>query len=217
MEVLIEILLEFIVTVVFEIIVEGALGFAYWFLFKSRLPKVVKAVSWILITGGIIWSGYSFAMICMTDGAGVVGTVVTILITLVTLGVLYWAVITTYLKISKLKKYGQENILGNEYKIIIEHYRGDEIYEHPGQTYQECVGYIQDKYDQWGNRQKAYLLSNAKNNVDTFEGKVVAIVHRNNGENIWVLNTDKMDEMSRREIKKKVKFLEQYYDSEIFI
>lgn len=122
MEVLIEILLEFIVTVVFEVIVEGAMGFAYWFLFKSRLPKIVKAFSWVLITGGILWSGYLFVRICMRDGAGVVGTVITILITLVTLGVLYWAVISTYLKISKLRKYGQENIIGNKYKVVIEHF-----------------------------------------------------------------------------------------------
>lgn len=215
MEVLIEILLEFIVTVVFEVIMEGALGFAYWFLFKSRLPKVVKVFSWILITVGIIWSGYSFAMICMKDGAGVVGAVITTLITLVTLGVLYWAVISTYIKISKLKKYGQENVLGNKYKIIIEHYKEEEIYEHPGHIYEQCMGYIQDQYDQCGNRQKAYLLD-AKNNVDASEGVAVAIVRRNNGENIWVLNADKMDRVSRRKIKKKIEFLEQYYESKIF-
>lgn len=215
MEVLIEILLEFIVTVIFEVIMESALGFAYWFLFKSRLPKVVKAFSWILITGGIIWSGYSFAMICMKDGAGVVGAVITTLITLVTLGVLYWAVISTYIKISKLKKYGQENVLGNKYKIIIEHYKEEEIYEHPGHIYEQCMGYIQDQYDQCGNRQKAYLLD-AKNNVDASEGVAVAIVRRNNGENIWVLNADKMDRVSRRKIKKKIEFLEQYYESKIF-
>lgn len=215
MEVLIEILLEFIVTVIFEVIMESALGFAYWFLFKSRLPKVVKAFSWILITGGIIWSGYSFAMICMKDGAGVVGAVITTLITLVTLGVLYWAVISTYIKISKLKKYGQENVLGNKYKIIIEHYKEEEIYEHPGHIYEQCMGYIQDQYGQCGNRQKAYLLD-AKNNVDASEGVAVAIVRRNNGENIWVLNADKMDRVSRRKIKKKIEFLEQYYESKIF-
>ncbi len=215
MEVLIEILLEFIVTVVFEVIMEGALGFAYWFLFKSRLPKVVKVFSWILITVGIIWSGYSFAMICMKDGVGIVGAVITTLITLVTLGVLYWAVISTYIKISKLKKYGQENVLGNKYKIIIEHYKEEEMYEHPGHIYEQCMGYIQDQYDQWGNRQKAYLLLDAKNNVDAFEGVVVAIVHRNNGENIWVLNADKIDRVSRRKIKKRIEFLEQYYESEI--
>lgn len=215
MEVLIEILLEFIVTVVFEVIMEGALGFAYWFLFKSRLPKAVKVFSWILITVGIIWSGYSFAMICMKDGAGVVGAVITTLITLVTLGVLYWAVISTYIKISKLKKYGQENVLGNKYKIIIEHYKEEEIYEHPGHIYEQCMGYIQDQYDQCGNRQKAYLLD-AKNNVDASEGVAVAIVRRNNGENIWVLNADKMDRVSRRKIKKKIEFLEQYYESKIF-
>lgn len=215
MEVLIEILLEFIVTVVFEVIVEGAMGFAYWFLFKSRLPKVVKAFSWILITGGIIWAGYSFALICMEDDAGVVGTGVTILITLVTLGVLHWAVISTYIKISKLRKYGQENVLGNVYKMVIEHFRGEKIYEHPGHIYEQCMGYIQNQYDQWGNRQKAYLLLDAKDNVDAFEGVVVAIVHRNNGENIWVVNTDKMDVISRRKIKKKINFLEKYYNSEI--
>ena len=216
MEVLIEILLEFIVTVVFEVIVEGALGFAYWFLFKSRLPKVVKAFSWILITGGIIWSGYSFARICMRDGAGVVGTVITILITLVTLGVLYWAVISTYLKISKLRKYGQENIIGNKYKVVIEHFREEEVYEHPGHIYEQCMGYVQEQYDQWGNKQKAYLLLDAKDNVDAFEGVVVAIVHRNTGENIWVVDADKNDMMSRRKIKKKIDFLEKYYESEIF-
>lgn len=215
MEVLIEILLEFIVTVVFEVIVEGAMGFAYWFLFKSRLPKVVKAFSWILITGGIIWVGYSFAVMCLEGDSGIVGAVIATLITLVTLGVMYWAVIYTYLKISKLKKYGQENVLGNVYKMVIEHFRGEEIYEHPGHIYEQCIGYIQNQYDQWGNKQKAYLLLDAKDNVDAFEGIVVAIVHRNNGENIWVVNTDKMDVISRRKIKKKVNFLEKYYDSEI--
>lgn len=123
-------------------------------------------------------------MICMKDGVGIVGAVITTLITLVTLGVLYWAVISTYIKISKLKKYGQENVLGNRYKIIIEHYKEEEMYEHPGHIYEQCMGYIQDQYNQWGDKQKAYLLLDAKNNVDAFEGVVVAIVHRNNGENI---------------------------------
>ena len=210
-----EVLFEIIFEIIGNIVIEGALAFAYWFVFKSKVPGMIKAILFLLINGGILWISYKLCVqYFASEGIGEV--VIIVLVTLLILGVMNWSIISTYIRVNKLRKYGQEDVIGKEFKMIIEHHRGEAIYGYPGQKYELCMGYIEGKYDKQGNKQKAYLLLDTKEDVNGVKAVVVAIIHRNNGENLWVLNASTTD-IGDKKIREKVDFLEQYYDSEVLM
>ena len=91
-------------------------------------------------------------------------------------------------------------------------------YFHHGTTYPINYGYIEGIIAGDGEEQDVYILSNLPENqkvLQTFTGKLIAIVHRKDDvEDKWVL-TSPTENFTKSEIEKAVHFQEQYFDSEI--
>lgn len=91
-------------------------------------------------------------------------------------------------------------------------------YIHHGTTYPINYGYIEGIIAGDVEEQDVYILSNLPENqkaLQTFTGKLIAIVHRKDDvEDKWVL-TSPTENFTKSEIEKAVHFQEQYFDSEI--
>ncbi len=77
-------------------------------------------------------------------------------------------------------------------------------------------GYVKGVLAEDGEEQDAYILG-VDEPVEQFIGKVIAVVHRNDDvEEKWVVAPDGIF-FTRDQIWEKVKFQEQYFDSEIIL
>ena len=90
---------------------------------------------------------------------------------------------------------------------------------HPEQKdmyYPINYGYVAGIMAPDGEEQDAYILGIDKA-VESFTGKIIAIIHRlDDVEDKWVVCPESMT-FSREEIMEKVKFQEQYFQSEIIM
>lgn len=85
-----------------------------------------------------------------------------------------------------------------------------------GTVYPVNYGFVEGVIAGDGEEQDVYIISKEINEeLVTFEGEVVAVIYRKDDiEDKWVV-TKIGEKLSRKEIKKSVEFLEQYFDSEI--
>lgn len=88
--------------------------------------------------------------------------------------------------------------------------------EHKDIYYPINYGYIEGIMAADGEEQDAYIIG-VDEPVETFTGKVIAVVHRNDDvEEKWVVCPENMT-FTKEEIWEFVKFQEQYFDSEIIM
>ncbi|MBE6141318.1 MAG: inorganic pyrophosphatase [Erysipelotrichaceae bacterium] len=87
-------------------------------------------------------------------------------------------------------------------------------FNHDGIIYQLNYGYIKELKALDNEYQDAYILGEEKP-VKTFEGKVIAVIHRlnDNEDKLVVCNNDK--DYSNDEIEKNVSFQEKYFKHKI--
>jgi len=85
-----------------------------------------------------------------------------------------------------------------------------------GTVYPVNYGFVEGVIAGDGEEQDVYIISKEINEeLVVFEGEVVAVIYRKDDmEDKWVA-TKIGEKLSRKEIKKSVEFLEQYFDSEI--
>ena len=88
--------------------------------------------------------------------------------------------------------------------------------KHKDICYPINYGYIKEIMAPDGEEQDAYILG-VDEAVNTFTGKVIAVIHRNDDvEEKWVVCPEDMT-FTKEEIWEKVKFQEQYFESEIIM
>ena len=86
--------------------------------------------------------------------------------------------------------------------------------KHPDLYYPVNYGYVSGVFAPDGEEQDAYILGITEA-VNTFTGRVIAIIHRKNDvEDKWVVAPDGM-QFSKEEIEALTHFQEQYFDTEI--
>jgi len=85
---------------------------------------------------------------------------------------------------------------------------------HKGMVYPVNYGFVPGMPGGDGEEQDAYILG-IHEPVETFTGKVIAIIHRRDDvEDKWVVASEGMA-FSKEEIERLTYFQEQYFDSEI--
>ena len=88
--------------------------------------------------------------------------------------------------------------------------------EHKDMYYPINYGYVEGIMAPDGEEQDAYILG-VYEAVERFVGKIIAVVHRNDDvEEKWVVAPAGMT-YTKQEIKEKIRFQEQYFDSEIMM
>ncbi|MDR0299647.1 MAG: inorganic diphosphatase [Streptococcaceae bacterium] len=91
-------------------------------------------------------------------------------------------------------------------------------FSHHGTVYPVNYGFVPDVIGGDGEEQDVYVLSDLPENqqaLETFTGKLIAIIHRaDDVESKWVVTSEK-ESFSAEEIMKRVKFMERYFDSSI--
>ena len=105
-------------------------------------------------------------------------------------------------------------MLGKIVTVTVDRPLGSFHPKHPDIVYPINYGYIEGIMAPDGEEQDAYILG-VDVPVETFTGKVIAIIHRKNDvEDKWVVTPGGVS-YTKEEIEKLVHFQEQYFDSEI--
>ncbi len=83
-----------------------------------------------------------------------------------------------------------------------------------GNVYPINYGFVSGVIGGDGEEQDVYVISKEVNSpIKTFEGVLVAVIHRkNDNENKWVVTSEK-EVLSEKEIFESTRFLEKYFDS----
>ncbi|MGN0637849.1 MAG: inorganic pyrophosphatase [Huintestinicola sp.] len=107
-------------------------------------------------------------------------------------------------------------MLGDIVTVTVDRPLGSIHPKHKDMVYPINYGYIEGIIAPDGEEQDAYILGVNKA-VESFTGKIIAIVHRyDDVEEKWVVCPEGLS-FSKEEIMEKIKFQEQYFNSEIFI
>ena len=102
-------------------------------------------------------------------------------------------------------------MIGKTVTVIVDRPLGSYHPKHKDLYYPVNYGYIEGVMALDGEEQDAYILGVDKP-VETFVGKVIAIIHRENDvEDKWVV-VPKHLSFTKEEILKQVQFQEQYFD-----
>lgn len=104
-------------------------------------------------------------------------------------------------------------MLDKTVKVIVDRPLGSKHPEY-GYIYPVNYGYVEGVFADDGEEQDVYILGTDEP-LTEFEGKVIAIVHRlNDNEDKWVVAPNGVN-LSADEIRKMLRFQEQYFESEI--
>lgn len=104
-----------------------------------------------------------------------------------------------------------KGFLGKDLKVIIDRPIG---FDHDGIIYTLNYGYIEKLMAPDGEYQDAYVLG-VDEPIDSFEGKVIAIVNRKDDIEDKLVVSDGSRSYSKEEIRQEVDFQEKYLASEI--
>ncbi len=118
-------------------------------------------------------------------------------------------------KVAKRLFYTQKlkNLIGQKVRVFVDRPIG---YEHNGTTYPLNYGYIKELKSLDGEFQDAYILGIDKP-IETFDGKVLAIINRKNDIEDKLVVCPEEEEYSKEEIKKAVNFMEKHFKSKIIL
>lgn len=107
-------------------------------------------------------------------------------------------------------------MLGRIVAVTVDRPMGSFHPKHKDIYYPINYGYIEGIIAPDGEEQDAYILGVDKP-VDKFTGKVIAIIHRlNDIEDKWVVCPENIT-FNKEEIAERVKFQEQFFETEIII
>lgn len=107
-------------------------------------------------------------------------------------------------------------MIGKIVTVIVDRPMGSFHPKHKDIFYPINYGYIEGVIAPDGEEQDAYILGVNKP-VEKFTGKIIAIIQRlDDIEDKWVVCPENMF-FSKEEIAEKVKFQEQFFETEIFI
>lgn len=105
-------------------------------------------------------------------------------------------------------------MIGDIVKVTVDRPLGSYHPEHKDIYYPINYGYVEGITAPDGEEQDAYILG-VDEALKVFTGKIIAIIHRfDDVEEKWVVVPENMS-FSEDEIKERVRFQEQYFDSQI--
>lgn len=106
------------------------------------------------------------------------------------------------------------SVIGRTVTVTVDRLLGSYHSVHKDMYYPINYGYVEGIMAPDGEEQDAYILG-VDEAVEKFTGKIIAIVHRHDDvEEKWVVAPEGMI-FTKEEIKEKIHFQEQYFDSEI--
>ncbi len=109
-----------------------------------------------------------------------------------------------------------ESVIGKQVTVVIDRPLGSVHPNHSDIVYPVNYGYIQGVIAADGEEQDAYLLG-VEVPVREFCGRVIAVIHcLNDVEDKWVVAPEGAV-FTREEIAEKVRFQEQYFETEILL
>ena len=107
-------------------------------------------------------------------------------------------------------------MIGKTVKVIVDRPLGSFHPKHKNMQYPINYGYVPETLAGDGMEQDAYILG-VDVPIESFEGRVIAIVRRRDDvEDKWVVAPIGVN-FTKEEIWDKIKFQEQYFDSEICV
>ena len=107
-------------------------------------------------------------------------------------------------------------MIGKTVKVIVDRPLGSIHPKHKNMQYPINYGYVPETKAGDGIEQDAYIFG-VDVPIESFEGRVIAIVHRRDDvEDKWVVAPIGVN-FTKEEIWDKIKFQEQYFDSEIYM
>lgn len=107
-------------------------------------------------------------------------------------------------------------MIGQIVKVTVDRPLGSSHPKYPQTIYPINYGYVEGVMAPDGDWQDVYILGVDKP-VNEFTGEIIAIVKRkDDNEEKWVV-APKGKMFTKEEIAKQIHFMEQYYDSEIFV
>lgn len=105
--------------------------------------------------------------------------------------------------------------LGRMVTVTVDRKLGETHPEHKDIVYPINYGYVQDVLAEDNEWQDAYIYGETLP-LDVFEGQVVAVIHRlDDVEDKWVV-ADPGTRLTREEVRAATRFVEQYFESEIY-
>ena len=108
----------------------------------------------------------------------------------------------------------KRKIIGQEFDVIIDRPIGSTHPKHKDIVYEVNYGYIPNVIANDNEEQDVYILGIDKP-IDTFNGKVIAIIKRKNDtEDKWVMSLNDK-KYSKKEIKELTNFQEKYFKIKI--
>lgn len=109
-----------------------------------------------------------------------------------------------------------DSVIGRVVTVTVDRPLGSYHPKHRDIHYPVNYGYVEGVMAPDGEEQDAYILG-VDEAVETFTGKIIAIVHRNDDvEEKWIVVPENM-RFTREEIWKQICFQEQYFDSELIM
>ena len=130
-------------------------------------------------------------------------------------GFFLFCIIIVELRMVFYKNLRRKNMVGDIVTVTVDRAMGTYHPEHPNMYYPINYGYIEGVMAPDGEEQDAYILGVTKP-TKKFNGKIIAIVHRNDDvEEKWVVAPMNMT-FTKKEIEEQIYFQEQYFDSEIW-
>ncbi len=107
-------------------------------------------------------------------------------------------------------------MIGKIVTVTVDRAMGTYHPEHLDMYYPVNYGYIKGIMAPDGEEQDTYILG-VEEPVNEFTGRIIAIIHRKDDiEEKWVVAPDEKV-FSKEEIEMKIRFQEQYFDSEIIM
>ena len=105
-------------------------------------------------------------------------------------------------------------MIGKTVRVVVDRHLGSYHPKHKDIYYSVNYGYIEGIMAPDGEEQDAYILG-VDVPVKEFEGKIIAIIHREDDiEEKWVVAPEN-SVFTKEEIMEQVKFQEQYFKSEV--
>ena len=120
----------------------------------------------------------------------------------------------SYTKVEQLAILGEKIMIGKTVRVVVDRPLGSYHPKHKDIYYSVNYGYIEGIMAPDGEEQDAYILG-VDVPVKEFEGKIIAIIHREDDiEEKWVVAPENSI-FTKEEIMEQVRFQEQYFKSEV--
>lgn len=207
-------LFEFIGTLFGELYVELVMSLVPRNKLKKGVEIFLKALCAVVFVGTFLTLIIGAGMMIEPTNDGDVRNGTIMLAVSLSVIALHIALFIINICVKKRRTKKLKSLIGKPVHVIIDRKLGMSHPEHENMVYEVNYGYVSDVIGGDGEAQDVYVLG-VDEPIDEFDGVVVAVIHRlNDNEDKWVA-APRGKKIGVREIRKKTKFTEKYFNSEI--